>query len=67
MYPSGHARNTTAGLHDILAHKTSLMGAIAIDGDSAPVIDAFGGIESLDAPALLTLMDFAIATRDSVD
>ena len=43
------------------------MGAIAIDDDSGPVIDAFRSIEALDAPALLKLMDFAIATRDSVD
>jgi len=67
MYPSGHARNTTADLHDILAHKTSLMGAIAIDGDSAPVIDAFRGIASLDVAGVLALMDFEIATRGSVD
>jgi 2-methylcitrate dehydratase len=67
MYPSGHARNTTADLDDILAHKATLMGAIAIDGDANPVIDAFRRIESLDTAALLTLMDFTIATRDSVD
>jgi hypothetical protein len=26
MYPSGHARNTTANLEDILSHKFSLLG-----------------------------------------
>ena len=26
MYPSGHARNTTSDLSDILAHKNDLMG-----------------------------------------
>ncbi|MCH2139069.1 MAG: MmgE/PrpD family protein [Phycisphaerales bacterium] len=67
MYPSGHARNTMANLEDILAHKASLMGAIAVDGDAAGVIDRFRGIGSLDVQAVRDLMDFAIATRDSVD
>merc|ERR1719436_933907 len=29
MYPSGHARNTTADLKKILAHKNKLLGALA--------------------------------------
>lgn len=36
MYPAGHARNTTADLDDILAHKFRMLGAIALnDPDTA--------------------------------
>ena len=31
MYPGGHARNTTADLHDILEHKFHLLGRIAME------------------------------------
>jgi len=67
MYPSGHARNTTADLERILAHKASLMAAIAMDGDADAVIDAFRRIGSLDSAGVASLMDFTIATRDSID
>ena len=67
MYPSGHSRNTAADLVGILAHKADLMGAIAIDGDSGDVIDRFRSIASQDVAGVLGLMDFEIATRDSVD
>ncbi|MCH2135382.1 MAG: MmgE/PrpD family protein [Phycisphaerales bacterium] len=67
MYPSGHARNITADLEDILSHKASLMGAIAVDGDAAAVIERFRSIESADVAAISNLMQFDIAQRDPVD
>ena len=67
MYPSGHARNTTADLNDILAHKASLMGAIAMETDAQDVIARFTGVASLDHAGVCDLMNFTIATRDSVD
>ena len=30
MYPSGHARNTTANLESILSHKFQLLGSLAV-------------------------------------
>jgi 2-methylcitrate dehydratase len=35
MFPAGHARNTTADLDDILAHKFRLLGAIGVDDPDA--------------------------------
>ena len=64
MYPSGHARNTTADLDDILMHKASLLGALAMD-DAATIIDRCNNIES--ATDLSGLWDVKIQQRDSVD
>ena len=64
MYPSGHARNTTADLDDILLHKASLLGAIAM-ADSTTIIDRCNGIES--AGSLDGLWDVKILQRDPVD
>ena len=47
MYPSGHARNTTANLEDILRHKAALLGALAMD-DAGTIIDRCNGIDPLD-------------------
>lgn len=33
MYPSGHARNTTADLGDILNHKFKLLGGLALKSE----------------------------------
>src|SRR5690606_19985527 len=35
MYPAGHARNTTADLEDILAHKFKLLGSLAVKSPDA--------------------------------
>ena len=67
MYPSGHARNTTADLEGILSHKANLMGDLSIDGGADAVIANFSGIDSLDAAGVAALMHFTVATRDSVD
>lgn len=40
MYPSGHARNTTANLKDILSHKFNLLGGLALKGASSDAVQA---------------------------
>ncbi len=62
MYPSGHARNTTADLDDILAAKAQLLGKLAFD-DPQPIIDRFNGVASMSAEELRSLHDFAIEFR----
>ena len=47
MYPSGHARNTTCNLEDILLAKFAMLGEIAMDNPSV-VIDRCSSIASLD-------------------
>jgi 2-methylcitrate dehydratase len=66
MYPSGHARNTTADLKDILSSKFWHLGALALD-NPAPVIEKLGSLDKLDRAQLLGLYDFTIAPRPSVD
>ena len=59
MYPSGHARNTTADLQSILATKFERMGALALD-DHDPIIARMNELPSLDAEALKLIWDFEI-------
>lgn len=47
MYPSGHARNTTADLKSILKHKFQALGSIAVEGDEA-VSELVTRLEQLD-------------------
>lgn len=65
MYPAGHARNTTADLKDILAHKFRLLGALGLpDGaDVEAFIDKFENLGSLDAYEIAALYDMEIAHR----
>ena len=67
MYPSGHARNTSADLQSILNHKFGLLGSLSTDGDVWGLVSRFNGIDSLDASGLLGLYDFEVAVRSSVD
>jgi len=66
MYPSGHARNTSADLEEILARKSDLLGGLAMD-DPSPVIARFNDIASLPPGGVAVIMDFEICTRDAVD
>lgn len=66
MYPSGHARNTTANLEDILQHKAVALGDIALD-DASPLIDRFSQVASLSVDELRTIMDFDILNREPID
>ncbi len=66
MYPSGHARNTSADLEDILLHKTDMLGQIAMN-EAQGTIDQFRSVATMSSEELLHLMDFTIAKRDPVD
>jgi 2-methylcitrate dehydratase len=62
MYPSGHARNTTADLEGILGEKMRRMGAIAL-AEPGPVVDRFRNIGSLDVSALTQVHTFDLLDR----
>ncbi len=62
MYPSGHARNTTADLKGILANKFEQLGKLAMD-DPKPLVEKLNSLERLDAAQLAGLYDFRIADR----
>ncbi len=66
MYPSGHARNTTANLEDILLHKAEALGAIALN-DAGPIIDRFRRIEDMSASDIRLMMDFEILNQPPID
>jgi 2-methylcitrate dehydratase len=66
MYPAGHARNTTADLKDILNHKWSKLGAIAVAKPDA-VIKRLGGLESKSAKDVASLYDFEILSRGTFE
>jgi 2-methylcitrate dehydratase len=69
MYPAGHARNTTADLRGILAHKWRMLGSIARpDGeDPQPLIDKLEDIARLDARNLASLYDTEIHARSGYE
>merc|ERR1711972_1117967 len=60
MYPSGHARNTSADLRKILEHKNRMLGDIVFSDSSA--VDAFVrrlvNMESASAADITKLYDF---------
>jgi len=62
MYPSGHARNTTCNLQDILQSKFKMHGNIAMD-DPSPVIERCLTVGSMDAGAVDSLWDIKLADR----
>ena len=66
MYPAGHARNTTADLRGILAHKWEVLGALASD-DPAAIIRRVGGLERKSAREVARLYEFEIAQREPID
>lgn len=60
MYPSGHARNTTADLRNILAHKNRMLGDIVFE-DRRTVDNFVGNLESMksaSASQVCALYDF---------
>jgi 2-methylcitrate dehydratase len=62
MYPAGHARNATANLKDILAHKFQLLGELALNNPQ-PIIDRFNNLAKLSVKELANLHDFEITHR----
>lgn len=64
MYPAGHARNTSADLAGILAHKFDLLGGLAVpEGSQKAMIIRLENLSKLDAKGLEGLYDFEIASR----
>lgn len=65
MFPAGHARNTSADLRGIMAHKFRLLGSLAAPdgGDVDGLVARFESLPSMSAADLATLYDFAIADR----
>ena len=59
MYPSGHARNTTCDLEDILKNKAKALGQLALD-DPDPILARFREVDSLTSDDLKTMNDFEI-------
>ncbi|MEO1007367.1 MAG: MmgE/PrpD family protein [Planctomycetota bacterium] len=66
MYPAGHARNTTADLHDILANKFRVMGALA-GNNPGQLVQRFEGLASKSAKDIAGLHDFDLAYKDDFD
>jgi 2-methylcitrate dehydratase len=65
MFPSGHARNTTADLRGILGHKFQMLGSLGLpDGsDVGAVVGQLERLGELGAADLATLYAFDIASR----
>lgn len=63
MYPGGHARNTSANLEDILAHKFNLLGALAL-ADPAPAADKLNDIAAASPDDVQSIYDLDITLRD---
>lgn len=66
LFPSGHARNSTADLNDILAHKFQLLGSIATGSAEATekLVAKINSIDSMTSYELASLYDFEIAYSD---
>lgn len=62
MYPGGHARNKTADLKDILAHKFQLLGKLAFEKPE-PIIERYNNISNLSADELRDINSYEIITR----
>jgi 2-methylcitrate dehydratase len=65
MYPAGHARNTTADLRDILAHKFQLLGSLSVSegGSASKLVDHVEALPKLDANGVQALYDFELGSR----
>ncbi|UYV13878.1 MAG: MmgE/PrpD family protein [Phycisphaera sp.] len=65
MYPAGHARNTEADLHDILANKFRVMGSLA--GDADAIVSRFENFGGKSAAEVAAVHDFEIRYKDDFD
>ncbi|MEM1166841.1 MAG: MmgE/PrpD family protein [Planctomycetota bacterium] len=66
MYPAGHARNTTADLHDILANKFAVLGQIA-GVDVPAALERLDQIEALDADGVRGLYDLRFEAQEGYE
>jgi 2-methylcitrate dehydratase len=67
MYPSGHARNTTADLGDILAHKFRMLGGLATGGDEPAALELvtrYSNVGKKSAAGVAGIHDFDLVVRD---
>jgi 2-methylcitrate dehydratase len=71
MYPSGHARNTTAHLKDILTHKFNLLGGLALgedDGAKSPhvkdLVKRYSNVSAKSANDVADIHNFVLTVRD---
>lgn len=67
MYPSGHARNTTADLPDILAHKFKMLANLTTGQDDAAAKDLvkrYSTMAKKSPQTLADLNDFSLVVRD---
>jgi 2-methylcitrate dehydratase len=62
MFPTGHARNTTADLKGLLDHKFRLLGALATD-DPAALVRRLSPLEKKSAAEVAQLNNFTIQNR----
>ena len=63
MYPLGHARSTSAGLDNILAHKNKLLGDLVFSEAGAPdnFVGCLQSMESLSATVMVSIFNFDLA------
>jgi 2-methylcitrate dehydratase len=56
MFPSGHARNSSANLNDILTHKFKLLAKLSLDEkDASRVLDKLSNLGNLSNAELQTI------------
>lgn len=69
MFPSGHSRNTTANLKDILNYKNNLLGRLALsESELAQKLSVLNNIETATNQDLQNLYECKINVRKfSVD
>jgi len=67
MYPSGHARNTTANLESILSHKFQMLGSLAVK-DVNGLLSQLNGLEKKTVAEIKTINNANIVYADkSID
>ena len=67
MYPTGHARNTTANLQDILGHKFKMLAGLATGNDAAAakeLVSRYSTIAKKPAAAIFDIHNFDLVVRD---
>jgi 2-methylcitrate dehydratase len=67
MYPTGHARNTTADLDDVLGHKFKMLGALATggnEGETKDLVARFSKVGRKSVSAVAEIHDFPLVVRD---
>lgn len=61
MFPTGHARNTSADLRGLLKHKFSMLGALAVENAPA-LVTRLSAIEKKSVSEIADLYNFSIKT-----